>query len=83
MLKERKSRVVQLHNFFVLFSARNKAENVNVTDESRRSTLKLKKGKAKDKVKEKKSKKSSKKDADKDVDETEAKLKRHTLRKWF
>lgn len=53
-----------------------------MTDESRRSS-KLKKGKIKEKIKEKKSKKSNKKDADKDVDETEAKLKRHSLRKWF
>lgn len=68
------------------FSARNKSDNVNMTDESRRSwKLKRSKDKAKDKAKEKKSKKSNKKDADKDVDETETKLhtKRHTLRKWF
>ncbi|XP_058800455.1 MICAL-like protein 2 isoform X2 [Phymastichus coffea] len=72
-----------IHREMDLYAARNKAENFNLADESRRSTLKLKKGKVKEKIKEKKSKKSSKKDADKDVDETETKHKRHTLRKWF
>lgn len=65
-----------------MFAARSKSDHVNITDESRRSS-KLKKGKVKEKTKEKKSKKNNKKDADKDVDETEAKQKRHTLRKWF
>ncbi|XP_031788215.1 MICAL-like protein 1 isoform X2 [Nasonia vitripennis] len=71
-----------IHREMDLYAARSKTDHVNMTDESRRSS-KLKKGKIKEKIKEKKSKKSNKKDADKDVDETEAKLKRHSLRKWF
>jgi hypothetical protein len=62
----------------IIFTVRNKSNNINLTDESH-CLSKLKKGK----FKTKKSKTSSKKDADKDIDEMEAKFKRHSLRKWF